>query len=190
MFKLISARYVLAVSVLAFCWFSMQVLHEFGHCVAAWLCGGKVERIVLHPMTFSRTDLLENPSPIFTLLGGVIGGVMIPLAVLGVWKMINLPALHVARFWTGFCFIANGAYVGFDFSTTGPTDAGELISHGVNRLFLVLLGSVFVSFGLLLWNGQAKKFGFGKEPQPVSSRLAYAMLLLTILIIIVEVAYA
>jgi len=31
----------------------MQSVHEAGHVLAAWLAGGRVERLVLHPVTIS-----------------------------------------------------------------------------------------------------------------------------------------
>lgn len=45
-------------------WLGMQAVHEAGHVVGAWLTDGRVARVVLHPLTISRTDLAENPRPL------------------------------------------------------------------------------------------------------------------------------
>lgn len=42
----------------------MQAIHECGHVLGAWLTGGQVARVVLNPLTLSRTDLAENPRPL------------------------------------------------------------------------------------------------------------------------------
>jgi len=49
-------RQALLISVvLAGSWWAMQAVHEFGHVLGAWLTGGRVERVVLSPLTISRT---------------------------------------------------------------------------------------------------------------------------------------
>jgi len=50
-------------SLLALSWFAMMAVHEFGHVVSAFASGGAVERVVLHPLTISRTDVSPNPNP-------------------------------------------------------------------------------------------------------------------------------
>jgi hypothetical protein len=39
----------------------MQAVHEFGQVAGAWLAGRQVARVVLPPLTLSRTDLAHNP---------------------------------------------------------------------------------------------------------------------------------
>ena len=48
---------VLIGSTLLGSWLGMQAVHESGHVIGAWMTGGRVERVVLHPLTISRTDL-------------------------------------------------------------------------------------------------------------------------------------
>ncbi|MGC3965806.1 MAG: hypothetical protein QM775_00075 [Pirellulales bacterium] len=45
---------VLIGSVLLGSWLAMQAIHEAGHVFGAWLTEGRVERVVLHPLTISR----------------------------------------------------------------------------------------------------------------------------------------
>ena len=55
---------VLIGSTVVGSWLGMQAVHEAGHVLGAWLTGGRVARVVLHPLTISRTDLAENPWPL------------------------------------------------------------------------------------------------------------------------------
>ena len=48
---------LLIATYLPFCWLAMQVVHEAGHVLGAALSQGRVERVVLHPLAISRTDL-------------------------------------------------------------------------------------------------------------------------------------
>ena len=48
---------VLIVTFLGFCWLAMQGFHELGHVFGAWVTGGEVVKVALHPTIISRTDL-------------------------------------------------------------------------------------------------------------------------------------
>jgi hypothetical protein len=63
-------RLVLWVCLVALSWLAMQAVHEFGHMLHAWLSGGRVVQVVLHPLAISRTDVEPNPSPQFVVWGG------------------------------------------------------------------------------------------------------------------------
>ena len=54
---------IFVASLLALSWFAMMAVHELGHVVGALVTGGVVERVVLHPLTISRTDVSPNPEP-------------------------------------------------------------------------------------------------------------------------------
>src|SRR5208337_624939 len=60
---------------LPLCWMAMMAVHELGHVVAAVATGGKVEKVVLHPLMISRTDVSPNPSPLIVVWAGPIVGV-------------------------------------------------------------------------------------------------------------------
>ncbi|MCY3022460.1 MAG: hypothetical protein NTW87_26060 [Planctomycetota bacterium] len=94
---------ILIASVLPASWLGMMVVHELGHVIGAWLTGGTVGKVVLHPLAISRTDLAWNPHPLFVSAAGPIVGVLLPLAVLAVAQLARLravapnaqsPALH------------------------------------------------------------------------------------------------
>ena len=72
---------VLIASTVLGSWLGMQAVHESGHVLGAWMTGGKVARVVLHPLNISRTDLAHNPNPLVVVWAGPLLGVMEPLLV-------------------------------------------------------------------------------------------------------------
>src|SRR5207248_1331353 len=75
---------VLVASTLLASWLAMQAVHECGHVLGACLTGGRVERVVLWPLTISRTDLASNPRPLIVVWAGPLFGVAVPL-LLWLW---------------------------------------------------------------------------------------------------------
>jgi hypothetical protein len=73
---------VLITSTLLASWLGMQAVHELGHVLGAWLTGGRVTAVVLNPLTISRTDLAENPQPLFVVWAGPAFGVVFPTTAL------------------------------------------------------------------------------------------------------------
>ena len=149
-------RWTFLLIFLIACWFGMEVVHETGHVLAAWLSGATVERVVLLPI--SRTDTNNVEHPLFVYGAGAVFGIVFPVLLWSVVGWCRWKMSYLFRFFAGFCLIANGAYIGADFSTVGPTDAGLLMEHGGNRVVLVSFGIVCVVLGLFLWHGQSKHF--------------------------------
>lgn len=161
---------VLSIAMLLASWMGMQTVHEFGHVLSARLTGGQVERVVLHPLTISRTDLAENPHPLAVAWGGPILGVLIPLIAFGVATSVGIAERLVLRFFAGFCLVVNGAYLGVgSFLRVG--DAGDIVRHGSPIWTMWLFGVVCVSAGFWLWNGLGPHFGLGQDPHPISRRV-------------------
>lgn len=156
-------RVVLIVSTLLGSWLGMQAVHEFGHLVGAWATGGRVARVVLHPLTISRTDLAENPHPLVVAWAGPLVGVAMPMLIWLLAAGLRLSAKFVLRFFAGFCLIANGAYIAIG-SLAGIGDAGDLLRHGAPGWCLWLFGVVAMPTGLGLWHQQGRHFGLGTEP--------------------------
>jgi len=96
----------------------MQIVHELGHAVGAWLTGGQVTRMVLHPLAISRTDVNPNPVPAVVVWLGPIAGCCLPLLAACLLTQIRRrtqdhpTAVHWQRmssigwFFAGFCLIA------------------------------------------------------------------------------------
>jgi len=93
---------VLILSTVLGSWLGMQAIHESGHVLGAWLTGGHVARVVLHPLTISRTDLDQNPNPLVVVWAGPIIGVVVPLLIWAVAAVAKLPGAFVLRFFAGF----------------------------------------------------------------------------------------
>lgn len=157
---------ILMVSTLVGSWLGMQAVHEFGHVVGAGLTGGRVARVVLHPLTISRTDLAVNPQPAVVAWAGPVLGVLVPLLLWGIAAALRMPGAFVLRFFAGFCLIANGAYLAAG-AWTGIGDAAQLMQHGVPAWNLWLFGVPAVIAGLGLWHRQGRHFGLGRGPDAV-----------------------
>jgi hypothetical protein len=167
---------VLIVSALLGSWLGMQAVHESGHALGALLTGGRVAKVVLHPLTISRTDLSHNPRPLLVVWAGPVFGALLPLGGL------RLPGAFVLRFFAGFCLIANGAYIaGGSFGRIG--DCGEMLRHGSALWQLWLFGAVTVPAGLWLWHRQGPQFGLGPAKGRVNSGVAYASLVACLLLL-------
>jgi hypothetical protein len=165
---------ILIGSTLLGSWLGMQAVHEAGHVAGAWLTGGKVAKVVLHPLTFSRTDLARNPRPLIVVWAGPIVGSLAPLLIWGI-ATARMRGAFVLRFFAGFCLVANGAYIaGGSLFSIG--DCGEMLRHGSPHWLLWLFGLVTVPIGLLLWHRQGSSFGFGKAEGQVDLWVGYGTL--------------
>ena len=166
---------ILIASFIPFCWLSFMAVHELGHIVAGLCTGGSVTKIVVHPLAISRTDVSPNPNPLITVWAGPIIGVLLPLAIWGVFSKFNMPGDYLARFFAGFCLIANGAYIGIgSFENIG--DAGDMMKHGSSIWLLWLFGIITVPIGFLIWHRLGPKFGLGESNGNVDEWAAYLSL--------------
>jgi hypothetical protein len=178
---------VLILATIIGSWLGMQIVHEFGHVLGGWMTGGRVERLVLHPLTFSRTDWAVNPHPLLVAWAGPVLGVLLPLA--GWLVARGRRGAYLARFFAGFCCIANGAYIaGGSFDRLG--DAGDLLRHGSPIWLLWLFGLLTIPLGLWLWHRQGSFFGLGPARGKVSPRAASATLFVVAVMIIIETLFS
>ncbi len=164
---------VLITSTVLGSWLGMQAVHELGHLIGAKASGGRVSRVVLHPLAISRTDLSINPHPLVIAWAGPLGGVLMPWVLWACAAGLRVPGAFVLRFFAGFCLIANGAYLAVGtFDRVG--DAGELLRHGSPTWLLLMFGLVSAPSGLWLWHGQGPHFGLGASNGGVPPRVSYA----------------
>ncbi len=161
----------------------MQAVHEFGHVLGAWLTGGQVATIALHPLTISRTDLAYNPHPLFVVWAGPVVGVTLPLISWGIAARLRIPGTFVLRFFAGFCLIANGLYIAFG-SIDRVGDCDEMLRHGSAAWQLWLFGVMTVPAGLWLWNHQGIYFEMGSAKRQVNVTIAYVCLTVCCLLVI------
>jgi hypothetical protein len=160
---------VLIVSTLVGSWLGMQAVHECGHVAGAWLSGGRVAKVVLSPLTISRTELAENPHPLVVVWAGPIFGALFPVLMWSIAAALHWRAAFLLRFFAGFCLLANGLYIGIgSFDRVG--DCGEMLRHGSPRWQLWLFGVVTAPVGLWLWHRQGRHFGLRTAAGEVDRR--------------------
>jgi hypothetical protein len=175
---------ILIGSTLIACWLGMQAVHEAGHVVGALLTGGEVRQVVLNPLTISRTELARNPHPLIVVWAGPLIGVTFPVAVWGGCEALRMTGAFVLRFFAGFCFVANGAYIaGGSFGAIG--DAGEMLKHGSAMWHLWLFGAITIPLAIWLWHGQGRNFGLGPANGEIDRRVTYVTLAIAIALFIV-----
>ncbi len=159
---------LLIIATLVGSWYGMQAVHELGHVLGAIVTGAEVKRIVLHPLSISRTDIGLNPNPSIVVWAGPIVGAILPVLVWGALQSMAIRVAYLARFFAGFCCVANGAYIAFgSFDQVG--DCKEMLDHGSPIWSLWLFGAVTVPLGLWLWHGQGHHFGLGSVPRNASA---------------------
>lgn len=144
-------------------WYAMMVVHESGHAVGAWLSGGRVVRVVLHPFAFSRTDVAPNPHPLLVVWCGPLWGAVFPLAAWLAARAANLRLAFLVRFLTGFCLIANGVYLASALVVPAG-DTEDLLRMGTPLWAVVAPGVAAFAGGLAVWNGLGPSFGLGGRP--------------------------
>lgn len=181
----VNRRYqaILIGSVIVGSWLGMQAIHELGHLLGAWLTGGRVARVVLHPLTISRTDLAVNPRPLFVVWSGPILGIIGPLLLWGVVLALRVSWAFVLRFFAGFCLLANGLYIGVgSFDHIG--DAGDMSRHGSPTWLLWLFGASAAPLGCWLWHRQGPYFGLGGSPQLVRRHVVFGCLAVCVMLVV------
>jgi hypothetical protein len=160
----------------------MQAIHEAGHVFGAALTGGRVTRVVLNPLTISRTDLADNPRPLVVVWSGPLFGVSAPLFIWGVAVAARVQWAFVLRFFAGFCLLANGLYIGVG-SINSVGDCGEMLQYGSEPWHLWLFGAVTTPMGLWMWHQQGPHFGLGSAKGEVNCRVAYGSLVVCLMLL-------
>lgn len=161
-----------STSILTICWIAMMSIHELGHVIGAVVSGGKVQCVVLHPLSISRTDVAPNPHPGVVVWSGPILGCVLPLLL---WTFFfqkrQTVVATIVRFYCGFCLIANGAYIGVgSFDQVG--DCKQMLQSGSPPWTLILFGLVTVPCGFAIWHRLGSIQHFWNNPAAVPSKLA------------------
>ncbi len=182
-------RIAFLLNFLICCWLWMQIVHEAGHVLGGWATGGTVERVVLHPLTISRTEISGSSQPLVVIWAGPIIGCVLPIAAWLVAVALQRHLAFLLRFFAGFCLVVNGAYLAAG-SFDGIGDCGDLLRLGTPIWLLWLFGALTLPAGLLLWHRQAQYFGQGPQPRPLNRRTAYFISGLALGTILGELAYS
>ena len=180
---------IFVASLLALCWFAMMAFHEFGHVVGALVTGGTVERVVLYPLTISRTDVSPNPNPALVVWLGPILGCLLPAIVWWLVPRQNTIARNIGLFFAGFCLLANGAYIAFG-SLDGVGDCGVMLQTGSPIWMLILFGAVAIPLGLFAWHSLGSLKQFLADASLVGPKIAYGTLAALIALITFEFSFS
>ncbi len=169
------------LSAVAAASYAMMVVHESGHVLAAWMSGGRVSRVVLHPLAFSRTELEHNPHPLFVVWSGPAWGSLLPL---GMWLVVRSLRSRIAfllRFFAGFCLVANGAYLAS--AVLLPVgDADDMLRLGVPVGAIATPGLVAFVGGLAMWHRLGPHFGIGGHPVDPAAVITSSVSLFTLVV--------
>lgn len=152
------------------------------------MTGGRVARVVLHPLTISRTDVADNPHPLLVVWMGPIIGVVTPTLLWLCAALLRLRGTFVLRFFAGVCCVANGLYISLG-SIDRIGDCGEMLRRGSPPWLLWLFGGVTVPFGFGLWHGQGRHFGLGKVKGNVDRRVAYGVFVATFVALLATILF-
>ena len=183
-----SHQILLIASFVTLSWLGFMIVHESGHVLTAWLTGGSVARVVLHPLRISWTALAHNPHPQLVAWGGVLLGSLLPLILLAAAHACRSPGFYLFRFFAGFCLISNGLYLLIDAFGRGG-DAGTLLRHGATMWQLLVFGVLVTPTGFWLWHGLGPHFGLGAGRGKVSHRATFASVGLLAVVVVVELAF-
>lgn len=166
-----SPKLLFALAALTFSWLAMQAVHECGHVLGAVLTGGGVERVVLHPLTISRTEVAPNPRPGVVVWMGPLVGVLWPLAAAGLMPRRWRLARGTALFFAGFCLVANGVYIGAG-TLAGLGDGEVMRSTGTPPWVSVVWGLTAAGGGFLIWHRLGSFRGWLTHGEPLSWRVS------------------
>ena len=163
----------------------MMAVHEFGQVVGALTSGSTVERVVLHPLTISRTDVSPNLNPTLVVWLGPILGCVIPVFV---WRLVPrqfAAVRNIALFFAGFCLLANGAYIAIgSFDRVG--DCRVMLQHGSPLWTLLLFGALTIPLGFYILHPLGSLKQFLANPSLVDPALAYTILGILIVVLALE----
>jgi len=166
-------RLILAAVIAYASWLGMMATHELGHVLHAMASGGKVTGVSLPLLGFSQTFVRPNPREHFVVWGGPLWGAALPALACVLVRLSRrarrAPAL--ARFFAGFCLIANGVYIGVGW-VRGAGDTGDLLRLGTPVWAMVAFGVVCSTGGLAMWHtlGSFSGLLLPSRPPAVSAR--------------------
>jgi hypothetical protein len=164
----------------------MQIVHDLGHVLTAYASGETINKIILHPLVISRTDVSHDRHPLLVVWGGPALGTSLPLGLLAVARALRCGLYYLIQFFAGFCLIANGVYLGVG-SFGGVGDAGDLLRCGSPQWTLIAFGLACAPAGLWLWSGLGPHYGLGEPKGKVDRRAVRWAFGLVVTIVAVEV---
>lgn len=134
----------------------MQGVHELGHVLAAVVSKGHVQCVVWSALAISRTDVVPNPHPLFVCWTGPVVGCLVPVVCASLARQwaADKRKLEIVVLWffSGFCCVANGAYVSIG-TIDRIGDAGVLLKNGSPEWLQWSVGMFAIVAGFAIWHG-------------------------------------
>lgn len=125
--------------LLGFSWLYMQWTHEAGHIIAGVLSGAHIDRVVLDPRIFSRTDLSGNTHPLITCWCGPLLGIVLGAGVCLLFAACAASWRFTLLMVAAFVFLANGLYIGLG-ALTPVGDAMTMLKLGTPPGIMIVFG--------------------------------------------------
>jgi len=120
----------------------MVSVHELGHILCGWSCGGKLQSADLLPWHLPFSIFDPDPRPLITLWGGPIIGVLLPVGIAWIAKRNSL------WFIANFSLLANGSYIAIAWITGERyLDTTKLLEHGAHPLSIGIYCLLTIGFG-------------------------------------------
>lgn len=135
-------RGLLLLGSFAIAYNASEFLHELGHAIAAWMTGGWVSTIVVHPFNWSYCQAFSPKHLFFTAAGSVfssVAGVLIFLSLIRWPTPRLLPLLLIGP----ITLINNGDYLLIDLIVQSDGDACRLVALGISP-FVIVPGAVLL----------------------------------------------
>lgn len=130
------------VGLLVASWCVMTFIHELGHIICGYACGGTLTDADLLPWHLPYSIFEPDPLPLVTLWGGPILGVMIPLTI------AFLIRTNWMWFIANFCMLANGAYMATAWiSGDRFLDTPKMLEHGAHPISIAIYCVLTIGFG-------------------------------------------
>jgi hypothetical protein len=181
---------VLGLIVAVWSWLMMQAVHECGHALAAVLSGGRIAKVVLHPLAISRTDIEPNPHPLPVVWSGPLFGAFAPLALWWVLRRRTPIAVRwLLQVFAGFCLVANGGYLMTAFWDPAG-DTADLLRLGCPVALVAGVGLTLLASGFAVWHGLGSGFGVRALPADAGDRLAWLLTVTTVVVAALEATFS
>lgn len=176
------------IALLSNCWLGMQIFHELGHVVGAWITGGTIERVILHPLTISRTDVSPNRNPLIVVWLGPTLGCLLPLTIWLLFPKRLVAVRNCLKFFAGFCLVGNGAYLLFGLPGR-VGDCGTMLNCGTNPTVMISYGFVSITAGFWLWHQFGSPRRLFSEQFTIRSSLAISTMGMLFVVVTIELLF-
>lgn len=138
----ISRRVLKLLVLLIVSWCVMTFVHESGHIICGYACGGILQNVDLVPWHLPYSIFEPDPHPLVTLWGGPILGVAIP----------TILAFVIRSGWMWFiayfCTLANGVYLATAWLAGDRfLDTPKMLEHGAHPISIAMFCLLTIGFG-------------------------------------------